>query len=92
VYRLSNADQLGMESIRRAMATAEQAGQSGSLSLRVGVEDICFSAPPPDDRMLIDVYLMTSETGRFVRTLDGFDLRELGGSGVDLETGITLCT
>lgn len=91
IYRLSEADQLGMEAIRSAMLAAEQAGQNGSLNLRVSVEDVCARTRLPDDRLLIDVYLMTSETGRFVRTLDGFDLRELGASGIDFEQGLSLC-
>lgn len=91
IYQLSDADQLGMESIRRAIFAAEAANQEGGLSLRVSVEDVCASAPVPDEQLLVDVFLMTSETGRFVRTLDGFDLRELNDPDVNLEQSIWSC-
>lgn len=91
IYRLTDADQLGMESIRQAIFAAEEAGQSGGLSLRVSVEDVCVSAALPEDALLVDVFLMTSETGRFVRTLDGFNLRELSDPGVSLEQSMRPC-
>lgn len=91
IYRLTNADQMGMDAIRRAILTAEQAGQSGSLSLSVGVENICARAPLGDDRLLVDVFLKSSETGRFVRTLDGYDLHELGAADVRIEESIRPC-
>lgn len=91
VYRLSQEDQLGMDAIRRATQAARQAGQNGSLSLRVSVEDICASGPLDQDQLLIDVFLKTSETGRFVRTLDGYDLRELHAVDVGLEESVRPC-
>lgn len=91
IYRLTDADQMGMDAIRRAILTAEQAGQSGSLNLRVSVENICARAPLDDDQLLVDVFLKTSETDRFVRTLDGYDLRELGAADAGIEESIRLC-
>lgn len=91
IYRLTEADQLGMEAIRRAIFAAEEAGQEGGLRLQVSVEDVCANAPLPGDALLIDVFLKTSETERFVRTLDGFDLREMSDPGVNLEQSIWSC-
>lgn len=91
IYRLSQEDQLGMDAIRRTMQEARQAGQSGSLSLRVSVEDICTTGMPDEDQLLIDVFLRTSETGSFVRTLNGYDLRELHAADVGLEENVRPC-
>lgn len=84
IYQLTQEDQMGMNAIRRVISTAEQAGQRGSLSITVGVDDICARAPLDDGELLVDVFLKSSETGRFVRTLDGYDLRELGGIQYDV--------
>lgn len=92
IYQLTEEDQMGMNAIRRAIFAAEQAGQSGSLTIAVGVDDICARAPLADGRLLVDVFLKSSETGRFVRTLDGYDVRELGAVDVGLEADLRPCT
>ena len=83
VYALSHTDQMGLDAIRRAVETAKTNRQSGSLSLGIEVQDICTTETPDDGPLRVDVFLMTSETGRFVRTLDGFDLREVTPASFD---------
>ncbi|MEM6381806.1 MAG: hypothetical protein AAF739_03965 [Pseudomonadota bacterium] len=76
-FSLAPADQLSLEDIRRKMLEAKAAERTGSLALAVAVTDVCAKGDLPDGPLLVDVYLKTSETERFVRTLDGYDLREL---------------
>ena len=83
VYALSHTDQMGLDAIRRSVETAKANRQSGSLSLGIEVQDICTTETPDDGPLRVDVFLMTSETGRFIRTLDGFDLREVTPASFD---------
>lgn len=85
VYALSQEDQRGMDAIRRAIEVAEANQQSGSLGVSISVEDMCAASSPPEGPLRVDIFLKTSETNRFVRTLDGFDLREISIDGLDDE-------
>jgi hypothetical protein len=85
VYALSPEDQLGMDAIRRAVEVAKANDQSGSLAISVSVDEMCAAGSLPDGPLRVDVFLKTSETNRFVRTLDGFDLREISIDGLDEE-------
>ncbi|MEO0382276.1 MAG: hypothetical protein AAF234_01880 [Pseudomonadota bacterium] len=85
VYALSVEDQRGMDAIRRAIEVAEANQQSGSLGVSISVEDMCAASSPPEGPLRVDIFLKTSETNRFVRTLDGFDLREISIDGLDDE-------
>lgn len=89
VFALSPEDQLGLEAIRRAVEAAKVNEQSGSLSISVDVRDICTQEPLPDSPLRVDVFLMTSETERFVRTLDGYDLQEIRGTL--MENDVPIC-
>lgn len=82
VYALSHTDQTGLEAIRRSVEVAKANQQSGSLSLEVSVQDICTTEPLDDEPLRVDVFLMTSETGRFIRTLDGFDLHQMATEAI----------
>jgi len=82
VYALSPDDQRGMDAIRRAIEVAKANQQSGSLSVNVSVDEMCAAGSLPDGPLRVDVFLKTSETNRFVRTLDGFDLREISIDGL----------
>lgn len=83
VYALSEADQRGMDAIRRAIEIAKANQQSGSLAVSVSVDEMCALGSPPEGPLRVDIFLKTSETNRFVRTLDGFDLREISIDGLD---------
>ncbi|MBV6658931.1 MAG: hypothetical protein KI785_14305 [Devosiaceae bacterium] len=84
-YSLAPNDARSLGAIRRAVAAAKQADQRGSLTMGVGLTDLCADDFLPDGPLLVDVFLKTSETGRYVRTLDGYDLRELSeGELVDI--------
>lgn len=85
IYALSPDDQRGMDAIRRAVEVAKANQQSGSLSVSVSVDEMCVAGDLPDGPLRVDVFLKTSETNRFVRTLDGFDLREISTDGLDEE-------
>lgn len=82
VYRLSDTDKQGLDAIRADVLNRKAAGQGGSLTIGVAVEDMCRLGNEGDSAdapgaMPVDVFLRTAETDRFVRTLDGFDLAEL---------------
>jgi hypothetical protein len=79
VYALEPEDQRGMEAIRQAVETAKARDQRGSLVVNVSVRALCTTAALPEGPLLVDVFLLTSETGRFIRTLDGFDIRQVAG-------------
>ena len=81
-YGLSGEDQRGMDAIRAAVADARAKQQGGSLAVQFRVEKACASGAVPDGPLPVDVYLRTSETGSYVRTLDGFDLREVPSGAV----------
>ncbi|MFN3170034.1 MAG: hypothetical protein ACE37E_05000 [Hyphomicrobiales bacterium] len=85
VYALSPEDQLGMDAIRRAVEAAKANDRSGSLAISVSVDEMCAAGSLPDGPLRVDVFLKTSETNRFVRTLDGFDLREISIDGLEEE-------
>lgn len=88
VYALSEEDQRGMTAIRQAVETAKAQDQRGSLAVNIEVSDLCTRGVLPEGRLLVDVFLYTSETERFIRTIDGYDLREI--SGGDLSDPQTL--
>ena len=81
VYRLSQTDQRGLEAVRADVLDRKEDGQRGSLSIGVAVEEMCEierrDGETAANNLPVDVFLRTSETDRFVRTLDGFDLNEL---------------
>jgi hypothetical protein len=83
VYALTPDDQRGMDAIRRAVETAKANQQRGSLGVSVSVDEMCVAGDLPDGPLRVDIFLKTSETNRFVRTLDGFDLREISIDGLD---------
>jgi hypothetical protein len=83
VYALSAEDQRGMDAIRRAVEVAKANQQTGSLSVSISVEEMCAAGSFPEGPLRVDIFLKTSETNRFVRTLDGFDLREISIEGLD---------
>ncbi len=83
VYALSPDDQRGMDAVRRAVEVAKANQQRGSLGVSVSVDEMCTAGNLPDGPLHVDIYLKTSETNRFVRTLDGFDLREISIEGLD---------
>lgn len=97
VYRLSDTDQQGLDAIRADVMDRQAAGQGGSLSIGVAVNDMCRLGTETEgantpDTMPVDVFLRTSETDRFVRTLDGFDLTELQAGDDPIIGALPLCS
>lgn len=76
VYELSHEDQRGLTVIREQALEARDAGQRGSLAIAVSVTDLCLRSPLADGPLLLDAYLRTEETDRFVRVLRNYDMRE----------------
>jgi hypothetical protein len=80
-YRLAPDDVARMERMRADMISRgealKQEGKSpgGSLTIRIGAEEVCHTRDLGNEPLLTTTYIRTSETGEYVTALRDVDLR-----------------
>jgi hypothetical protein len=83
VFALSSDGRDGLDTLRQTIAAKRAAGQHGSMSLNVGMKDLCLAETLPDGPLYFTTLVKTSETGHFVVLNNRMNLREIAAATLD---------
>jgi hypothetical protein len=84
VLQLSESDARRMREVQSLLARNKE--HKGRASLGVGLSGICFHGPVPENEILLDIYMQTSNDDEFFVFTRSLDLREqFDRAGADFE-------
>ena len=76
IYALTADDVARVTAIRDELVAASEAGEKVTASINVTAKAFCLRGDSLPSSLLVTTYIKTSETGRFVPLIRGYDLAD----------------